>query len=113
MALERASCKDLKQFFDQWLYQGGNIKLKGSWHYDALNKSINLELDQVQPEKYNFDMPLEIGISTEENTPQQIETILLDKRKIKVSIPSENKPKSIELDPKIKLLAQWEFSQKK
>lgn len=112
MAFERASGKDLTRFFDQWLYQGGNIKLKGSWSYNSKDKKIIIELQQLQPEKYKFDMPLEIGISNGDNSSQKIETIQSDKRKIKVSIQSENKPKSIELDPQTKLLAQWEFSQK-
>ncbi|WP_339710498.1 M1 family metallopeptidase [uncultured Kriegella sp.] len=112
MALERASGKDLNKLFDQWLYQGGNIKLKGTWDYDKKEKLITIELKQVQPKNYAFNMPIEIGISHEKNTIQQIETIALDQRSITVSIPSETLPKNIELDPKTKLLAQLEFSQK-
>ena len=110
MAMERASGKDLNHFFDQWLFQGGNIKLEGTWSYNASNKTITIELQQVQPEKYNFIMPLEIGISNGNGTPQKIETIQLDKRSVKLSIPSETMPKNIELDPNTKLLAQWTFS---
>lgn len=112
MAFERASGKDLSQFFDQWLFQGGNIELEGTWSYNSEDKKIIIELQQVQPEKYNFSMPLEIGISTGEDTPQQIETIQLDERKIRVSIPSETIPESIEIDPSTKLLAQWTFSRR-
>jgi hypothetical protein len=57
-------------------------------------------------------MPLEIGVSDGNGTPQKIETIQLDKRSIKLSIPSETMPKNIELDPNTKLLAQWTFSHK-
>jgi len=113
MAFEQASGKDLNQFFNQWLFQGGNIKLEGTWSYNSKDKRIIIELQQVQPSTYTFTMPLEIGISSGENTPQKIETIQLDKQTIKVSIPSETLPTNVELDPNTKLLAQWTFSHKK
>ena len=109
-AFEMASGKNLTQFFNQWLYQGGNIKLKGNWRYNAKDKMIEIELQQVQPEKYNFNMPLEIGVQEVVKGAQKIQVINLDKRKIKVSIPSQTMPKIITLDPGTKLLAQWNFS---
>lgn len=113
MAFERASGKDLKQFFNQWLYQGGNIKLKGNWSYNNKTKMVEIELQQVQPEKYNFNMPLEIGIQSSDKSTKKIQVINLDKRNIKVSFPSETMPKDVVLDPGTKLLAQWDFSQRK
>ncbi|MEJ7736421.1 MAG: M1 family metallopeptidase [Chitinophagaceae bacterium] len=110
MAFERASGKDLKEFFNQWLYQGGNIQLKGTWAYNAKAKMIVIELQQVQPEKYVFNMPLEIGIQSGAEGAEKIEVINLDKRKIKISIPSEKMPKDVVLDPGTKLLAQWNFT---
>jgi aminopeptidase N len=111
-AFERASEKDLTGFFNQWLYQGGNIKLKGSWSYNSKNKTINIELQQVQPEKYIFNMPLEIGIQASGKNTEQIEVVNLDKRNIKISIPSQTAPINIRLDPNTKLLSEWDFHQK-
>ncbi len=99
-------------FFNQWLYQGGNIQLKGSWSYNAKTKTINIELQQVQPEKYIFNMPLEIGIQASGKNTEQIEVVNLDKRNIKISIPSQTAPINIRLDPNTKLLAEWDFHQK-
>jgi aminopeptidase N len=113
MAFERASGKDLNQFFNQWLYQGGIIQLKGSWSYNTKNKTIDIELQQVQPQKYNFNMPLEIAIQSADKGAEKIQVINLDKRNIKVSFPSETTPKDVVLDPGTKLLAQWDFSQRK
>lgn len=109
-AFERASGKDLSRFFSQWLYQGGNIKLKGNWMYDAKNKMVVIELQQVQPEQYIFNMPVEISIRKGDSSKQQIEVIQLNKRKIKVSFPCQTLPAKVELDPGTKLLAQWDFS---
>lgn len=110
MAFEQASGKDLSQFFQQWLFQGGNIELEGTWSYNSDEKEIIIELQQVQPTTYNFNMPLEIGISNGENIAQQIETIQLDKRSLKLTIPSKTIPEKIVFDPYTKLLAQWTFS---
>ena len=110
-AFELASGKDLSKFFGQWLYQGGYIKLKGNWMYDAKNKMVIIELQQVQPEQYIFNMPVEIGIRKGDSSKQQIEVIQLNKRKIKVSFPCQTSPVKVELDPGTKLLAQWDFSQ--
>lgn len=110
--MEQASGKYLDEFFNQWLYQGGNIRLEGSWKYDANKKEIMIELTQMQPQTYNFNMPLEIGISGEEGSPEKIEVIDLNKRKIKISIPSPSAPTQVTLDPRTVLLAQWNFSQK-
>jgi aminopeptidase N len=110
-AFERSSGKDLTAFFNQWLYQGSVIKLKGSWNYNAKDKTINIELQQVQPEKYIFNMPLELGIQSTEKNTEQIKVVNLDKRKIKISIPSPTAPTSVRLDPGTKLLAEWDFKQ--
>ncbi|RTE53905.1 M1 family peptidase [Arenibacter aquaticus] len=112
MALERASGKELTHFFNQWLYQGGNIKLKGTWSYNSKNKMIQIELTQMQPAKYSFTMPLEVDILTNGNSPMHREIIQLNKRKLKVSIPCESEPENIYLDPETKLLAQWDFTRK-
>lgn len=110
MAMEQASGKDLAPFFDQWLYQGGNIKLKGTWSYNSKNKMIQIELSQTQPAKYSFAMPLEMDILTNGNNPMRREIIQLNKRKVKVSIPCDSMPENIFLDPETKLLAQWDFT---
>ena len=112
MALESASGKDLNQLFNQWLFQGGNIHLKGTWSYNSKNKLIDIELTQTQPEKFTFDMLLELDILTQDNNSINKEIIQLSKRKIKVSIPCESEPSNILLDPETKLLAQWEFTRK-
>jgi aminopeptidase N len=108
-AMEQVSGKNLDEFFTQWLYQGGNIRLEGSWEYNAKDKVIMIELTQLQPQQYNFTMPLEIGISGEKGSPERIEVIQLDKRKISVSIPSPTAPTRVRLDPRTVLLAQWNF----
>lgn len=113
IALEQASGKNLDTIFKQWLYRGGNPKLRGEWGYNAKTGTVTMEIDQVQSEQYLFDMPLEIGIVTQEKSPERIETMHLDKKHNTFSFKSNTMPHSIRLDPRTVLLAQWDLSRKK
>jgi len=109
--MEKASNKKLTKFFDQWLYKGGNIILKGGWKYDAKKKEIYIDLEQVQNDGYFFEMPLELKIFYDKENLIKLETINLDKNSRRFYISSELKPKDIILDPSTKLLAKWDFKE--
>lgn len=113
LAMEAASGKDLKKFFDQWLYQGGNIALKGTWRYDKSAKLIKISLQQTQAKDYKFDFPIEIGLFKAGSVAPEISTHAFDKLNLQLVIPSEVKPDKIVLDPRTVLLADWNFSEVK
>ena len=77
--------------------------------YNAKSKIIEIEINQLQPEKYTFNMPLELDNKTNEDIPSRRQIIQLNKRKVKISIPSDIPPSHILLDPETNLLAQWDF----
>ena len=109
--MEKASNKKLANFFDQWLYKGGNIILEGGWKYDNKNKEIYIDIEQVQNDGYFFEMPLELKIFYDKENLIKLETINLDKDSRRFYISSESKPKDIILDPSTKLLARWDFKE--
>ena len=109
--MEKASNKKLANFFDQWLYKGGNIILEGGWKYDNKNKEIYIDIEQVQNDGYFFEMPLELKIFYDKENLIKLETINLDKDSRRFYISSEFKPKDIILDPSTKLLARWDFKE--
>ncbi len=113
LAIEAASGKDLKKFFDQWLYQGGNITLKGTWKYDKSKKQVRISLQQTQLKDYKFDFPIEIGLYTSGKELPEISTYSFDKVTKEIIIPSASKPEKIVLDPRTVLLATWEISEVK
>lgn len=108
--IEQASGRDLQTFFQQWLYQGGNIELKGTWNYDEKRKKIRINLEQLQ-KNYTFNFPLEIGISSG-NSGTRIESIVVDKQTAYFEVDANVKPEHVELDPYTKLLATWDFHQR-
>ena len=109
--MEVVSGIDLDLFFDQWLYNGGNIILDGGWSYDKKKKRVEVTLDQVQDDGYIFKMPLELGIYYEDKNLFKLETVKLEKEKGRFYIATETKPKNIKIDPFTKLLAIWDFNE--
>ncbi len=109
--MEVVSGVDLDLFFDQWLYNGGNIILDGGWSYDKKKKRVEVTLDQVQDDGYIFKMPLELGIYYEDKNLFKLETVKLEKEKGRFYIATETKPKDIKIDPFTKLLAIWDFNE--
>ena len=47
-AMEAASGKDLKWFFDQWVYKAGHPELKVRWHYEDADKTVRVHVQQTQ-----------------------------------------------------------------
>lgn len=110
--MEKASGKNLKKFFYQWLYQGGNPKLEGSWWYDKSKKIVKVKLEQVQAEEFQFDLPVEIGIYQKNQIKPAVEAYRMDQRSTELIIPVTKEPEKVVIDPDTKLLAKWEFSRK-
>ena len=110
--MEKVSNIDLDKFFEQWLYKGGMLIIDSDWKYNEKNSEIEISMDQVQDDGYLFDMPIEIMLTFENESPQ-IESIQLDKKSNKFIISSKNKPKEIKIDPSVKLLARWSINELK
>ncbi len=107
--MEKVSGKDLKSFFQQWLYRPENLKLKGSWTYDKNKNRVIVQIGQTQSGDHTFDVPLEIGIYSAGNNTALIKKFRLNKKQHIYTIRMREMPEKIKLDPHTKLLAQVEF----
>ena len=107
--MESVSNKDLDQFFEQWLYKPGILKLKGNWFFDKKNKELNINLNQVQTEDILFEMPIEIGIEFE-NRQDKLEVITLKNKSNSFKIVLEKEPVNVILDPNYWVLMNQDFS---
>ena len=110
-AMEKASGKSLKAFFNQWLYHSENMMIKGSWKYDNAKKEVFIKLDQSQQKKYLFDVPVEIGIYTADSLLPKISTFKMNTKITEFTISVNSKPDKVIFDPRTVLLANVEFGE--
>ena len=103
--MEKASGKDLKIFFKQWLYQPVNPSIDAIWSYDAVNHKININITQTQLTDFNFDLPIEIGYYTKDNKSPQLLKINLNKKQVSQSFSVKGFLENIEVDPRNVLLS--------
>jgi len=106
-AMERASGQDLSGFFQQWLYRGGVPRLEGTWHWDARTRQIVIELRQVQPAP-PFNLPLEVGIEAP-GARTRVERLDLTGATQRFTIPAEQAPSAVILDPDVRALFAGEL----
>jgi aminopeptidase N len=100
--MEKASGKDLKLFFKQWLYQPVNPTINANWKYDSITKKLNVQLHQAQ--NFIFKVRVEIGYYKKGSiTPTILMMNLKDKDQV-FSFPLASSPEKLELDPRNVLL---------
>lgn len=101
--MEEISGKSLNTFFSQWLEEEILPEFTGRWSYNPAAKSVMITLEQVQPKRV-FELSLDVAIHTSEGEEPSTQTIKINEKSVKISIPVSGKPSKIELDPAVKLL---------
>lgn len=112
MVMEKVSGKDLSWFFKQWLYQPGQPEYKGNWNYDKEKKQLTIKIDQIQESGLLFKMPVEFGIYTNGKTLPSIKTLDVNEMVNEFTIPLEDAPENVVIDPNINLLMEADFEKK-
>ncbi len=110
--MERASGKDLRVFFDQWLTRGGLVRLDGDWTYSAAAKSIAIRLTQRDRARL-FAMPLQVGVYTAGSTTPTITTVQLSDASHQFQIAAVQRPDRVVLDPNHVVLMESVFAEAK
>ena len=107
-AMEEASDRDLSEFFQQWLYQGGWLDYEGGWRYDSGTGTIEVELNQVQ-DGYSFKMPVQVGIYAPDGSEIGTELLQVNERTNRFTISVSGEPGSVVLDPDTWVLMDADF----
>ncbi len=110
-AMEEATGKDLKWFFDQWLYKAGHPELKVRWHYEDGDKTVRVKVEQTQKTDEQtplFRLPTTVEI-TEEVGRSRVVPIVIDGTNQEFVIPAESKPKMVQIDPNCWLIKELDF----
>ncbi len=101
--MEEKSGKDLKAFFQEWIFQAGLPKLQMNWEYNVAKKEITLEIQQVQTGT-PFQFPLEVAFYYENQEKPVIQTFKIEKNAHFFPVKAEKTPIKVVLDPNVKLL---------
>ena len=110
--MERASGRDLRVFFDQWLTRGGLVRLDGDWTYSAAAKSIAIRLTQRDRARL-FAMPLQVGVYTAGSTTPTITTVQLSDASHEFQIAAGQRTDRVVLDPNHVVLMESVFAEAK
>lgn len=103
--MEKASGKNLKIFFKQWLYQPINPNIDLQWSYDYNSKKINIHLTQTQLTDFNFDLPIEIACYLKDNTTPVVLKMNMNQKEIHQSFKINGSIVKVEIDPRNVLLS--------
>ena len=93
---EKVSGKDLKKFFQQWLYTPGHPRLDVIWNYNKATRSAELTIMQQQDTNFEFPLQLKVALANGQSILKTFQ--IKDKRSLH-SISVESPPSSLELDP--------------
>ncbi|MBM3177774.1 MAG: M1 family metallopeptidase [Bacteroidetes bacterium] len=108
LEMEKASNEPLQDFFNQWLRQPGLPEIKSTWKYDSRKKELQLTLKQLQSQPFHFT--IEFGVQSGESQPEVLSSQITE-RETKLVFPLANRPTSITIDPKTKLLGTFKVNQ--
>jgi aminopeptidase N len=110
--MERASGRDLRPFFDQWLTRGGVVRLEGDWRHDAGAGVVTVRLEQVDGAR-SFSMPLQIGVYQAGSPIPAITTVQLTGPDHDFQIAVPGRPDRVVLDPNQLVLMEAQFAERR
>ncbi len=112
-AIENATGRNMRGFFDQWVFRGGHPRLSVKAAYDSKRRVATLTIDQTQTvddnnPAYIFDVDVafvpEAGIEKERRIRAHIE-----RAHETISVPLDFEPKMVRFDPGAFLLADVKY----
>ncbi len=110
-AMETASGKDLKWFFDQWVFKAGHPQLKVRWHYEGADKTVRVKVEQTQAVDAQvplFRLPTTLVI-TEDGQKSRAIPIVIDGARHEFVVPAAAKPRMVQIDPEGWLIKELDF----
>jgi len=110
-AMEEASGENLDEYFEQWLYRGGQIELNATWSFDPHTKRVTLRVRQVQEGGDLFTFPVEVGLYEAGASEPTIHRLNMDSPSATFRIDVDKRPVRLEIDPRTVLLAEWTVSE--
>jgi len=98
-AIEEATGRNMRAFFDQWVFRGGHPELEVGYAWDAARKVATVTVDQKQPiddehPAFRFDVEVVFSDGAERHVRAGIE-----RQHETITVPLEFEPKLVRFDP--------------
>ncbi|MCI0331442.1 MAG: HEAT repeat domain-containing protein [candidate division Zixibacteria bacterium] len=109
-AMEEATGKNLDWFFQQWVYKAGYPEFKIRSRWDDSGKVTKITVEQTQETDSLtplFRVKLPVVITTPKETVH--DTLWVDQKEEVFYIPSSERPKMVEVDPRLTVLKKVDF----
>ncbi len=109
-AMEEATGKNLDWFFQQWVYKGGYPEFKIRSRWDDSAKVTKITVQQAQPTDSLtpiFRVKLPVIVTTAKETAY--DTLWIDQKEEVFYISSSERPKMVEIDPRLTVLKTVDF----
>lgn len=111
-AMEEATGRDLSWFFEQWLYRPGDLKVTGSWDYDANTRQLLITLEQGPGNSGLFTMPIDVAVQLPGQATPVMHRIQLAGRQQQFTIDVPTEPMDVRLDPNHWVLMEATFTKR-
>jgi aminopeptidase N len=98
-AIEESTGRNMRAFFDQWVFRGGHPELEISYAWDPKRKAATVTIDQKQPvdaERPPFKFDADIVFVTE---GERRVHATIERQHETITVPLETEPKRIVFDP--------------
>ena len=111
-AIEAATGRNLRGFFDQWVFRGGHPKLKVAYAYDAQRKAATITIDQEQrcdDRHPPFAFEVELALAPENGAERRM-SVHVERAHETFVIPVEAEPALVRFDPGAFILADVTYA---
>lgn len=110
-AIENATGRNLRGFFDQWVFRGGHPDLKVGITWDDRRKALTATVDQRQAcdaESPPFEFDVDLGIVFDEIGEERRIKIDVRSAHETLTVPLDREPRLVRFDPGAFILAKVE-----
>jgi hypothetical protein len=111
--MEAACDCELTQFLDYWLRTGSTVLLDGDWQYDADAQRLRIDLERSGDTRGSPALELQAALYFEGNAVPEIVAISIDERGGSGVFEVPARPRHVILDPNTRLLAAWNFRERR
>ena len=113
-AIEDATGRNMRSFFDQWVFRGGHPVLTVSVSYDSKRGAATVTIDQkqlVDDENPAFEFDVDLGFSPELTTKGERRIrVHVGRAHETITVPLEFEPKLVRFDPGAFVLADVTYA---